>query len=240
MPNTTKENIGKVAHGKILDRAFYNRSTILVALDMLGKVLLHETPRGILSGRIVELEAYLGKDDPACHVYRGRTKRTGVFWEGPGKIYVFINYGMHHCLNIITEEPRAAGCVLIRALEPIGGIQIMKENRNTCSLHSLTNGPGKLTKAFGITLMYNRSDITRGNLVIVDNKDYRKILVTSRVGVSQAKSEPLRFCLDGSRFASPYKNRVLTFFSGDLKAVKNAFQNQTIKIRLKRKILSDA
>lgn len=238
MKQSILNGANKSANDKILHRSFYRRSTILVAIDLLGKIVSHRTVKGILTGKIVEVEAYLGETDPACHASKGETRRTKIFWEKPGIAYVFVNYGIHHCLNAITEETKIAGCVLVRALEPIDGVQIMKENRGTDSLLPLTNGPGKLTQALGITLEQNGADLTQGDLLIIDNRNCCEILVTSRIGISKAKKEPLRFCIHKNRFVSPRDRRVLTFFKGSSETVKKAFHDRTVRVTLEPKVLS--
>ncbi len=222
---------------KILQTPFYSRSTILVAIDLLGKILSHKTSRGILAGKIVEVEAYLGEIDPACHAFRGKTQRTKIFWRKPGIAYIFINYGIHRCLNAITEEPNIAGCVLIRALEPISGIEVMKENRGTDNLLSLTNGPGKLTQALDITLNQNGYDLTKGDLMILDNESCSDIVVTSRIGITKAEKEPLRFYIHKNQFVSVQNSKVITFFKGLPEMVRKAFCDSTVKIGLKHKKL---
>src|SRR5688572_18058514 len=134
--------------GAILPRRFYSRSTTDVAKDLLGKVLKH----GDTAGIIVETEAYLGGDDLASHSARGLTSRTRVIFGPPGHAYVYLIYGMYECLNIITEPDGVAGCVLIRAIEPVAGLDIMKRRRPVAkSPRDLASGPGKLTLAMGIT-----------------------------------------------------------------------------------------
>lgn len=219
---------------KTLQRSFYARSTILVALDLLGKIVWHNSPKGVIAGKIVEVEAYLGEIDPACHAFYGRTQRARIFWGNSGIAYVFINYGIHYCLNVITEEPAIAGCVLIRALEPIHGIREMKENRTIDNPLSLTNGPGKLTQALGITIEQNGIDLTEGDLLILDNHDCFEVVVTCRIGISKAQNEPLRFYMNDNRFVSN-RNRVKTVFEGTSEMAKAAFCDGTIKVSLERK-----
>lgn len=212
-----------ITHSQILPRDFYSRSTILVAIDLVGKILLHRTIRGSLSGKILEVEAYLGESDPACHASRGRTKRTNVFWQGHGRAYVFLNYGIHHCLNAITCDNESPGCVLIRAVEPLENVNLMEENRGTHDSRIIANGPGKLTQAFGITLEHNGADLTKGDLVILKQEDREEILVTSRIGISKAEKEPLRFrtCSNIATYSS--SRRITVFFKGTREKVKKAF-----------------
>src|SRR5580658_5015839 len=149
--------------GPILKRAFYNRPTIEVARGLLGQVLVH----GPTAGIIVETEAYLGGDDLASHSARGVTDRTRVIFGPPGHAYVYLSYGMHECLNIVAEPDGKAGCVLIRALEPIEGLDIMRTRRSKARTdRDLTSGPGKLTQALGITRAHNGFDLTRGDLIV--------------------------------------------------------------------------
>jgi len=223
---------------KILQRPFYARPTILVAVDLLGKILFHNTPKGVVTGKIVEVEAYLGERDPACHAFNRKARRAKIFFGTPGIAYIFINYGIHSCLNAITEKPNIAGCVLIRALEPIGGIPMMKENRGVDDLLSITNGPGKLTQALGVSFNQNGVDLTQGDLLILDNEDYFNIVVTSRIGISKAEKEPLRFAIHGNQFVSPQNRAITTFLKGSPEMVKNAFDNGTLKVTLNHKNLS--
>src|ERR1700683_14560 len=147
----------------ILPRAFYERGTIDVARDLLGKVLVH----GPASGIIVETEAYLGGEDLASHSAAGITNRTRVIFGPPGHAYVYLSYGMHECFNIVANRGGAAGAVLIRALEPLEGLDIMRHRRPAArSDRDLTSGPGKLARALAITRADNGVDLTRGDLVV--------------------------------------------------------------------------
>lgn len=210
---------------EVLSREFYARHTTDVAVDLLGKILLHQTSRGAIAGEIVEVEAYLGEKDLACHAFSGKTERTKYFWENPGTVYIFINYGIHFCLNAITRTSQAVGCVLIRALEPTLGISLMEGNRKTNDYLSLTSGPAKLTQALGITLAHNGSDFTRGDLLILRNnrnKEPLRIMVTSRIGINKAKEELLRFCKSGSPFVTS-QTKPPSFFTGTAEMVKKHF-----------------
>ena len=172
----------------VLPRSFYARPATDVARALLGKILTH----GDASGRIVETEAYLGVTDPAAHAYRGPTPRTRVLFGPPGHAYVYLIYGIHNCLNIVAEPEGAAGCVLIRALEPGRGVA------------RPTNGPGKLTRALGITLRHNGCDVTRGPIMVSAPKAPAsfEIGVSPRIGITKAAHLPLRFFIQGNRFVS--------------------------------------
>src|SRR5271157_1876571 len=149
--------------GPILTRAFYDRPTVEVARDLLGKILVH----GSAAGVIVETEAYLGGDDLAAHSARGLTGRTRVIFGPPGHAYVYVVYGMYECLNLVAEADGKPGCVLIRALEPVAGVGLMRRRRPTARrLEDLASGPGKLTLAMNITRALNGADVTRGDLVV--------------------------------------------------------------------------
>jgi DNA-3-methyladenine glycosylase len=174
---------------KILPRSFYARPTVEVARDLLGKIVRH----GDAMGRIVETEAYLGIGDEAAHAARGITPRTKILFGPPGHAYVYFIYGMHHCLNISAEQKGIAGCVLIRAIEPVSGIT------------RSTDGPGKLTSAMGITLEHNGCDVTRGPITVLADDhpvDPSAIVVSKRIGITKSAHLPLRFHIRGSKFVS--------------------------------------
>lgn len=190
-----------MAFGRILKRAFYERPTIELARDLLGKVLVH----GPTAGIIVETEAYLGGGDLASHSARGLTERTRVIFGPPGHAYVYFIYGMYECLNLVAETEGKPGCVLIRAVEPVGGIAIMQSRRPRArQLEDLASGPGKLTVALAITRALNGVDVTRGSLVVREPAEPRRleIQVTPRIGITQCADLPLRFLVRGSRFVS--------------------------------------
>jgi DNA-3-methyladenine glycosylase len=187
--------------GPILQRRFYERPTVDVARDLLGKVLVH----GRTAGVIVETEAYLGGDDLAAHSARGMTDRTRVIFGPPGHAYVYFIYGMYECLNLVCEPEGRPGCVLIRALEPAAGIELMRERRPAARKdEDLASGPGKLTLAMGITRAQNGVDVTRGSLVVREMAEPRRveIAVTPRVGITKCADLPLRFVARGNRFVS--------------------------------------
>jgi len=194
-----------MAFGRILRRGFYRRPTVEVARDLLGKVLVH----GPAAGVIVETEAYLGGgDDRAAHSARGITARTRVIFGPPGHAYVYFIYGMYECLNIVAEPAGHAGCVLVRAVEPVAGIEIMQRRRPRARrLEDLASGPGKLTLALDITRSHNGADLTRGALVVREQAEPRhvEIDVTPRIGIRECADWPLRFVVRHSRFASKAK-----------------------------------
>lgn len=175
---------------------FFARPTVELARDLLSCVLLH----GDTAGMIVETEAYLGGDDLAAHSARGNTERTRVIFGPPGRAYVYFIYGMHECLNIVAERDGVPGCVLIRALEPLCGIEEMRHRRNWHGLViGLTNGPGKLTQALAITRKQYGQRLDKGELTI---RRWRKkpefdVAVTPRIGIKQCADWPLRFIWAG-------------------------------------------
>jgi len=190
--------------GPILRRAFYERPTIEVARSLLGKILVH----GPTAGVIVETEAYLGGDDLAAHSARGVTDRTRVIFGPPGHAYVYLIYGMYECLNLVCEPRGHPGCVLIRALEPAGGVEIMRRRRPAVRKpEDLASGPGKLTLALAITRAQNGVDVTRGSLVVREPAEPLKvdIAVTPRIGITLCADLPLRFLIRGNRYVSQAK-----------------------------------
>ena len=187
-------------------RSFYEQPTIQVARQLLGKYLVRKHPDGKTVGRIVETEAYVGPHDLACHAARGRTARTEIMFGPAGYAYVYFIYGVYYCLNIVTEEVDHASAVLIRALEPVEGIELMKMRRRTEVERNLASGPGKLCQAFAIDKSLNGVDVCRSIMYVEDHGEPPpKILATSRIGVDYAgkwKDKPFRFLVRGSEFVS--------------------------------------
>jgi DNA-3-methyladenine glycosylase len=172
-----------------------------VARACLGKILVN----GNVAGRIVEVEAYLGIDDRAAHSWRGVTNRTRVIFGPPGHAYVYFIYGMYECLNFVAEPEGKAGCVLIRALEPLAGLATMRRRRPTARrVEDLASGPGKLTLAMGITRKQNGADLVEGPLHLLRPLDETPfhIDVTPRIGIRHSADLPLRFAIAGNRFVS--------------------------------------
>jgi len=172
----------------ILPRSFYSRPTLDVAKDLIGKVLVHETRAGAASGVIVEAEAYIGESDPACHAAPGPTRRNAPLYGPPGVAYVYLNYGIHYLVNAVTEAEGWPAAVLIRALEPLDGIALMRRRRGKradADVNDLCRGPGNLTKALGITLAQNCLDLTGSSLCIEDRKlPKRPVQWSRRIGIN--------------------------------------------------------
>ena len=187
-----------------LPREFYDRDTVTVARELLSQILVRNSSNGTTAGVIVETEAYLA-DDPGCHASSGKTERNSPMFAEPGAIYVYQIYGIHYCLNIVTRPPGVAEAVLIRALEPVAGIQLMKQRRGRQRLEELTSGPAKLTEAMDIDLGLNRGDISQPPLYVVWVQQVtRAVVTTTRIGLSQDRGAdlPLRFCLRDSECLS--------------------------------------
>ncbi len=189
-----------------LARGLYERPAETVARDLLGKVLVRVTPKGVVRGRIVETEAYTGKTDPGSHAFHGKTGRNAVMFGRAGHVYVYVSYGMHHCMNVVTDAAGFAGAVLLRALEPMSGIAIMEENRGGRPLVDLCSGPGKLCQACGITLAQNGEDLEGQEMWIEDDGfEPAEIAVSTRVGLSKGSDLALRFYLPGNPYVSRRK-----------------------------------
>lgn len=196
----------------ILPVDFYARPTLDVARDLVGKVLLHRSPRGITAGAIVEVEAYIGEDDPACHAAPGPTKRNAPLYGPPGRAYVYLNYGLHDMMNVVTEPAGHPAAVLIRALEPLEGLALMRSRRSKAPWrrgkapvadHELCRGPGNLCRAMGITLDDNTRALTRGPLTIHDRGiALGPIVWSKRIGIRVGTEHDWRATVAGHRSVS--------------------------------------
>lgn len=206
----------------ILSRSFYERDTSIVAQELLNKILitvtrvknadLTEVEVGICAGKIVEAEAYYGLNDPASHACNGITPRSKIMFETSGIAYVYFCYGNHYLLNAVTEKFGTAGAVLIRSIEPLEGINLMFARRKVMTFENLTNGPGKLTKAFGIEKSYNGRDLTslESGIFIIDGAKYglysklnkEDIIRTTRIGIKNGSERLLRFYIKNNKFVS--------------------------------------
>ena len=188
-----------------LGSSFFARPTIDVARALLGQIVVSDVRGCRTAGRIVETEAYLGPDDPAAHAFGGRrTKRNASMFGAPGTAYVFFTYGMHWCLNAVTERPGFPAAVLLRALEPLDGIAAMRRRRGAKLRTALASGPAKLTQALGVTGRLDGHELSSAPLRIVKGAsvDESEIEATPRIGLSRATDWPLRFVVRGSAFAS--------------------------------------
>ena len=193
---------------KPLARAFFARPVLEVARDLIGCILVHDSADGMTSGLIVEAEAY-SSDDPASHAYRGRTDRNAPMFEEPGFAYVYFTYGMHFCLNAVTDRPGHASAVLIRAVEPLEGIELIRARRGAVRDRDLARGPGRLTQAFGIAREQNRSDLTAPPLMICPGErfPYKSVIASPRVGLGTLQDgRPWRFSIEDNPWVSGAKN----------------------------------
>jgi DNA-3-methyladenine glycosylase len=194
-----------------LSRAFYDRPTLDVARDLLGKVLVHNRNGVRTSGVIVEVEAYIGESDPACHAAPGPTARNAPLYGPPSFSYVYLNYGIHALVNVVTEADGSPAAILIRALDPLEGIDVMRRRRmramkgrrvrasaDAIPDHELCRGPGNLTMAMGITLADNRRDLS-GSRLWIENRRIRigRIVWGPRVGIRVGVERPWRASVDG-------------------------------------------
>jgi DNA-3-methyladenine glycosylase len=192
--------------GAPLSEKFYDRETEVVSRELLGAVLECTTPEGITRGRIVETEAYLGPHDPACHAVAGLTPRTEHLFGPPGVAYVYLIYGMYWCFNAVTRERGHGSAVLVRAVSPVDGLELMRRRRPKVKRdRDLTNGPGKLCLAMGIVGAMSGASLRTGPIVIragapVSDAD---VVVTPRIGITQAATWPLRYFVRDDPFVSP-------------------------------------
>jgi DNA-3-methyladenine glycosylase len=204
-------------HRTLLKADFFNRDPRQVARALLGKLLVRKTPRGIIAGRIVETEAYLGKGDAAAHAAAGKTARNSVLFGPPGRAYVYFIYGNHYCMNVSCLPDGIPGGVLFRALEPVAGIEHMAEARGidlakesdrkkVSFLKKLTSGPGRLSEALEITrardngksLVSPRSDLR----IVDDGYRVRRATITPRIGIVKSAAQPLRYLVAENPFVS--------------------------------------
>jgi DNA-3-methyladenine glycosylase len=195
-----------------VSQSFFRGPTVTVAKRLLGSYLVSRSKEGVTIGRIVETEAYLGLRDSAAHSYRGQSRRnTSMFLEA-GHAYVYFIYGMYHCMNVVTRSKGIGEAVLIRALEPVEGIELMQKRRGKIPEHELCRGPGRLTMALGITPADDGCSLFKGRLTIHSPQSFgryprAKILCSRRIGITQAAELPLRFFLFGNEFVSGSKKQ---------------------------------
>ena len=189
-----------------LSRLFYQQSTLDVARQLLGKYLVRKHQDGTTVGRIVETEAYVGPEDRACHASRGRTARTRIMFGPAGYAYVYLVYGFHNMLNIVTEAVDFPAAVLIRAVEPVQGVELMRARRQTEQQQNLASGPGKLCQAFAIDRKLNGDDLC-GKVLYLEHRGepVSQVVTTPRIGVDYAgpwKDKPWRFLIKDNEFVS--------------------------------------
>ena len=196
-----------MTHREALPASFYDRDPRQVAVDLLGCLLVHEAPAGITSGVVVETEAYR-PEDPACHAYKGPTMRNRNIFGRPGIAYVYLSYGIHKLFNAVCEAEGVGSAVLIRALRPLDGQDLMEERRGR--KRDLCNGPGRLTQALGVSLATDGSDLTTGDLYLAPgDPPAGEIFSTTRIGISRGTELPWRYLVEGERDVSVPPKQVL-------------------------------
>ena len=195
---------------KKLDRSFYIRDLLVVARELLGKIIVKNEGGNLLAGKIIEVEAYDGRIDKAAHTYTGKTKRNQIMFERGGYFYVYFTYGAHFCCNVVTGKAGHGTAVLIRAVEPVSGIALMAMNRygknlvNEKEKYNLTSGPGKVCQAFGITGEYYGEDLTEGRVYLLQQNKVpaEKIIRTTRIGIKKSTELDWRFYIKDNPFVS--------------------------------------
>ena len=189
-----------------LQRSFFEGSTLDIARALLGKTLVHETSEGITSGMIVETEAYLGEIDDASHSYKGKTDRVRVMYDEKGHAYIYLIYGMYYCFNITSGPKGLPEAILIRSLEPLSGIELMKERRKTDKMHNLCSGPGKLCMALGLGKEQYGEDLCGGGALYLEHGDRAvEVAESKRINIDYAlnsRDKLWRFTVKGNNFAT--------------------------------------
>jgi DNA-3-methyladenine glycosylase len=196
------ETLTASVYGPPLAHSFYDRPTVEVAPDLLGRTLVYRSPAGVMAGVIVETEAY-GPEDPANHAFRGLSKRNAHMFGPPGMAYIYRIYGMYWCLNAVTRPEGHGEAVLIRALEPIEGVELMEANRGMTDRRLLCKGPGRLCMALGLTGEMNGADLAEETLFITEKRQEQfDITVTTRIGLTKAADFPWRYYITGNPYIS--------------------------------------
>ncbi len=193
-----------------LTRRFFSRRADVVAPELLGKLLVRRLDSGtVLVGRIVETEAYLGPEDPASHSIRRKNAAAQHIWGPPGFAYIYLCMGMYYCLNVVVEREGRGGCVLLRAVEPLAGVEMMRMHRpHARTDRDLCSGPGKLCQAFAISAEWNKADMTASNLIIAEGEKIKfDIEISPRIGISEAVDWPLRFFIANNPYVSHRRER---------------------------------
>ena len=210
MPSRVAAGSRRTRAGTALPAKFYDRDTEQVARDLLGAVVRCTTSDGVASGRIVETEAYLGEHDLACHAAAGLTARTRWLYGAPGTAYVYFIYGVHWCFNAVTRAVGSPSAVLVRALEPLEGLELMRERRGVAHDRDLTNGPGKLCEALGITGALNGLPLQKGPIEILRGEPVpdARVQVTPRIGITKSAEWPLRWLVRDNPYVSKTPKRL--------------------------------
>jgi len=210
MPSRVAAASRRTRAGTALPAKFYDRDTEQVARDLLGAVLRCTTSDGVATGRIVETEAYLGEHDLACHAAAGLTARTRWLYGAPGIAYVYFIYGVHWCFNAVTRAVGSPSAVLVRALEPLEGLELMRERRGVAHDRDLTNGPGKLCEALGITGALNGMPLQKPPIEILRGEPVpdARVQVTPRIGITKSAEWPLRWLVRDNPYVSKTPKRL--------------------------------
>ena len=210
MPSRVAAASRRTRAGTALPAKFYDRDTEQVARDLLGAVLRCTTSDGVATGRIVETEAYLGEHDLACHAAAGLTARTRWLYGAPGIAYVYFIYGVHWCFNAVTRAVGSPSAVLVRALEPLEGLELMRERRGAAHDRDLTNGPGKLCEALGITGALNGLPLQESPIEILRGEPVAdaRVQVTPRIGITKSAEWPLRWLVRDNPYVSKTPRRL--------------------------------
>jgi len=195
---------------KKLKKCFYRREVLVVSRELLGKVLVKSNGKEILAGKIVEVEAYHGDTDEAAHSYGGITKRNEIMFEAGGYLYVYFTYGAHHCCNVVTGKKGQGTAVLIRAVEPVIGLNAMIKNRfgrklkNEKEIFNLTSGPGKVCQAFKLDRIHSGTDLLGKQIFILDGEKIKSedISVSKRIGITRSADLPWRFFIKDNPYLS--------------------------------------
>ena len=187
-----------------LPKEFYIQNPVKLARNLIGKMIVKRTGNHLLSGIIVETEAYTGESDPASHAFIGKTKRNEVMFDEGGKAYVYFTYGNHYCFNVVAGKKGKAGAVLIRGVEPVQGVEIMKKNRNVNDYYNLTNGPGKFARAFGIDRKLYGKELIGDVIYITEPVEKKKFQIarSKRIGITKNTEKLYRFFMKENPFVS--------------------------------------
>lgn len=198
------QKVDLIDFSKHLHKNFFTQKTEEVAKKLIGKLLVRKISGRFVAGKIVEVEAYLFENDPACHASVGKTHRNSPMFETGGTIYVYKIYGIHHCVNIVTETEGRGCAVLLRSAEPILGIQLFESFRGNVAVENLLKGPGNLAKGFNFRVEDNFQNLFSERLFVQEFENFSEdqIGITSRIGIQKGKDLPLRFYLKGSKFVS--------------------------------------